>query len=356
MRASIINQYPKLDSTAKRLGSLLSVFASYQTAQFRSLVAFASEAGLRIVEPSLRRFLDAGHSVFWIVGVDLGGTGRPALEFLYSLKREYPKQVDARVFSTGDNQSIFHPKVYWLDSNDRKVVVVGSANATSGGLRGNFEASLVLDLEPLTDGDILEELDFLWMTYTSPLPPLEAGNLVDLSRSLIDRFGLDRPPTDSRRSEPHPLEGLVPDRQKPVSTRRSIARTPVTAKRSGKELIMDILQETRQTQVQLPVDVLASFFRNADSVRLQQVRKGLAVKSDVRPIIHLGNNTHRIELDAIRGLPRPQIVRFFRTRQRSVVTYEIVLNGTREYDEAQKLLSQRGHQTRSGARRWLLRG
>jgi HKD family nuclease len=348
MRASIINQYPKLDSTAKRLASLLNAFASYQTAQFRSLVAFASEAGLRIVEPSLRRFLEAGHSVFWIVGVDLGGTGRPALEFLYSLKRKYLKQVDARIFSTGDNKSIFHPKVYWLDSNDRKVVVIGSANATSGGLGGNFEASLVLDLEPLTDADILEELDFLWMTYTSPLPPLSAGNLIDLSRSLIDRFGLDHPPTDSRGNEPHPLGGLVPHRQKPLSTK-------VTAKRPGKELIMDILQETRQTQVQLPVDVLASFFRNADRVRLQQVRKGVAVKSDVRPIIHLGNNTHRIELDAIRGLPRPQIVRFFRTRHRSVVTYEIFLNGTREYDEAQKLLSQRGHQTRSGARRWLLK-
>lgn len=356
MRASIINQYPRLDSTAERLAALLHTFASYKAAQFRGLTAFASETGLRLVEPSLRRFLDAGHSMFWIVGVDLGGTGRPALEFLYNLKREYPNRVDARVFSTGDNQTVFHPKVYWLDSNDRKVVVIGSANATSGGLERNFEASLVLDLEPLTDADILEELDFLWMTYTSPLPPLSPANLIDLNRSLINRFGPDHPPTDGRQSEPHPLAGMVPHRQRAVSSRSSTRSTPVSAMRRGKELLMDILQETRQTQVQLPVDVLASFFQNADNVRLQQVRKGVVVKSDTRPIIHLGNNTHRIEIDAIRGLPRPQIVRFLRPKGKSVVvTYEIVLNGTRDYNEAEKLLSQHGNQTRSGARRWLLR-
>jgi len=167
MRASIINQYPAARSTAKGLAALLNEFATYKRAQFRSLVAFVSEAGLRILESSLRAFLSAGHSAFWIVGVDLRGTGRPALEFLLKLKRQYPKQVDVRVFSAADNLHIFHPKVYWLDSKDRKVIAIGSANATKGGLDLNFEASIVLDLAPLADEDIIEELDFLWMTYTS---------------------------------------------------------------------------------------------------------------------------------------------------------------------------------------------
>src|ERR1022692_3337157 len=48
---------------------------------------------------------------------------------------------DARVFSAADNKCIFHPKVYWLDSDERKVVVIGSANATVGGLVHNLEAS-----------------------------------------------------------------------------------------------------------------------------------------------------------------------------------------------------------------------
>lgn len=354
VRASIINQYPRLESTAERLAALLNAFVSCRTAQFRGLVAFASEAGLRILEQSLRNFLGAGHSVFWIVGVDLGGTGRQALQFLYDLKRNYPTQVDARVFSAADNKRIFHPKVYWLDSEDRKVVVIGSANATFGGLKENFEASLVLDLEPLTDEDVLEELDFLWMTYTSPLPPFSARNLLEIDRALIARLPPDQPPTDGRRQEPHPLHGLVPLQQQPARARTG-KRTSVVRRRPGKELIMEILQETRQTQVQLPVEVLKAFFSGAESVRLRQIRKGIVVKVDTRPIIHLPNDTHRIEIDAIRGLPRPQIIRFLRGRGQSSISYEIILNGTREYSELHQLLMNSGNRTRQGARMWLIR-
>ena len=121
---------------------------------------------------------------------------------------------------------------------------------------------------------------------------------------------------------------------------------------------MDILQETRQTQVQLPVEALTSFFlpRGGDSIELRLLRRARVVKFDVRPVIHLGNNTHRFEVDAIRGLPRPQIVRFVRVGGRSnAVEYEVVLRGTREYAELDGLLSGQGRRTRRGARRWLIR-
>jgi hypothetical protein len=125
---------------------------------------------------------------------------------------------------------------------------------------------------------------------------------------------------------------------------------------SRRELLMDILQETRRTQVQLPVEALQSFFKDADAVRLRQIYRGVVVKTDVRPIIHLSNNTHRIEIDAIRGLPRPQIIRFQRPgRSAAVVDYEIILNGTSKYREMDDLLAQHGQQTRDGARRWLLK-
>src|SRR3989442_12810519 len=112
MRASVINQYLTQDTTVACLERLLREFAAQPRAQFRGLVAWVSAAGLRLIEPALRHFLDARHSVFWIVGVDLNGTGHEALQFLFDLKRAYPGQVDARIFSTGDNQSIFHSKVY----------------------------------------------------------------------------------------------------------------------------------------------------------------------------------------------------------------------------------------------------
>jgi hypothetical protein len=302
--------------------------------------------------------------VFWIVGVDLAGTGHEALQFLLDLKNAYPGRVDARVFSTGDNQYIFHPKVYWLDSDNRNVVIVGSANATMGGLSRNFETSLELEVEPLTDDSLLQDLNFLWMSYSSPLPPLVAANLREIDRALIRRVGHDQPPTDGRPQQIHPLRALIPACVLPRhrGQGRRIRRAPrtATAGRRRRELIMDILQETRQTQVQLPVEALTSFFlprgTRGDSIELRLLRRTTVVKSDVRPIIHLGNNTHRIEVDAIRGLPRPQIIRFLRVGGRSnAVEYEVVLRRTREYAQLDRLLASQGRQTRRGARRWLIR-
>jgi len=356
MHATVINQYPRHDSTATRLSALLGDFALLERAQFRALVAFASESGLRAVEPNLRRFLDRGHSVYWIVGVDLGGTGRQALEFLWTLKREFAGRVDVRVFSTGDNQTIFHPKVYWLDADDRKVVIVGSANATVGGLQRNFEASLQLDLQPLVDERVLEELDFLWMSYTSPLPPLAPGNLLEVNRALISRMGRDEPPSDGDPRREHPLRGMIPRPPRPAPTRLP-RRAPQRGQAVGppRELIMDILQETRATQVQLPAEVRSVFFKGRRAVHLTQVHRGRDVKTDLRPLIDLENDTHRIEIDAIRGLPRPQIIRFSRPRRSAAaVRYEIVLNGTREYRDLDQQLEARGRRTRKGARRWLL--
>jgi HKD family nuclease len=355
MRLSVINQYPDLEATGPRLQKLIGEFADRPKAQFRCLVAFASEQGLKQVEDCVLDFLKRGGSIYFIVGVDLGGTSREALERLLSWKRAFPKRVDTRVFSTADNATIFHPKVYWFDSTERRVVVVGSANATGGGLLRNFEVSLEMELEAGVDSDAFEDLDFLWMTYSSPLPPLSEKNLLEVDASLVARLKSGRPPTDGDASLPHPLagvKGVIPAKPK-------MAPRKATGLTGAVELVMDILEETRQTQVQLPVDALPFF--NADPVRrqsinLHQVFRGNVVKSDLRPFIHLGNNTHRLEIDAIRGLPRPQIIRFWRASgDPPNVYYEVLLRGTTGYAELDSLLQRKGTQTRAGARRWLVR-
>lgn len=355
MRLSVINQYPDLEATGPRLQTLIGEFADRPRAQFRCLVAFASEQGLKQVENSILDFLERGGAIYFIVGVDLGGTSREALERLLSWKRAFPKRVDARVFSTANNATIFHPKVYWFDSPERRVVVVGSANATAGGLVRNFEVSLEMELEPAVDSDAFEDLDFLWMTYSSPLPPLSEDNLLEVDASLVARLRSGRPPTDGDAALPHPLAGLKG---------RTPAKPKVPPKKAAGlagalELVMDILEETRQTQVQLPVGALPFFKaqpKRRQSINLHQVFRGSVVKSDLRPFIHLDNNTHRIEIDALRGLPRPQIIRFWRASGDSRnVHYEVLLRGTTRYAELDALLQSKGMQTRAGARRWLVR-
>ena len=360
MRLSVINQYPDLEATGPRLQTLIGEFADRPKAQFRCLVAFASEQGLKQVESSILDFLKRGGSIYFIVGVDLGGTSREALERLLSWKRAFPKRVDARVFSTADNATIFHPKVYWFDSTERRVVVVGSANATAGGLVRNFEVSLEMELEAAVDSDAFEDLDFLWMTYSSPLPPLTEDNLLEVDASLVARLKSGRPPTDGDAALPHPLAGLKGMTPVKPPVKPKVHPKKAAALVGALELVMDILEETRQTQVQLPVGALPFFKAQPErrqSVNLHQVFRGSVVKSDLRPFIHLDNNTHRLEIDAIRGLPRPQIIRFWRASADSRnVQYEVLLRGTTRYAELDALLQSKGTQTRAGARRWLVRG
>jgi HKD family nuclease len=363
MRISIVNQYLEQATTGARLSTLLNNFSGQPNAQFRVLVGFASRAGFQLFERPLRHFLDCGHSTFWIVGVDLGGTGREALEFLYSLSREYPGQVDARILTVGDNAVVFHPKVYWLDSQVQRMVLIGSANATAGGLGQNFEVSAEIEVEPEANDELGEQLDHLWISYSSPLPPLTPAHVLPVDLRLIGRLGPDLPPTDARPALPHPLRGLVP-RVRLHRPARSGARARIgtgTGHRwlpnAGRELIMDILHETRGTQVQIPVEAFGTFFdMRRSSITLRQRIAGAVVKEDRRPFIHLANKTHRIEIDAIRGLPRPQIIRMWRDRHLpGVVDYQVVLRGTRGYAELDRLLETEGERTRQGARRWLAR-
>jgi HKD family nuclease len=357
MLLSIINQYPDLNATGCRLRELLSEFASLSGAQFRCLVAFASLRGLKQIEEQVLLFLQQGGLLHIIVGVDLQGTSREAVECLLAWKRSFPKRVDARVFTTADNLTIFHPKVYWFDAAERRTVVVGSANATAGGLIANFEVSVELQLEHEVDSDAFEKFDLLWMTYSSPLPPLTEKNLLEIDRMLVARLQSGRVPTDGDPKQQHPLASgdFARTYSKPKPRRRKTREGGARI-----ELIMDILEETRRTQVQLPVNALQPFFEaqpeRKQSMELIQVVRGDVVKQDVRPFIHLANNTHRLEVDAIRGLPRPQIIRFWRgSEDAKSISYEIILRGTRRYKEFDSLLTSKGTQTRSGARRWLIR-
>lgn len=350
MLINVINQYPQQADTSQRLRQLFSEFSALPKPQFRCLTAFTSLAGLQEIDAGVRRLLKCGGSVYFISGIDLAGTSKEALQRLLEWRRTFSTQVDARIFSTFDNRTIFHPKVYWFDSLPRRVVIVGSANATRGGLIGNFEVSIEIDLGTESDGNALEQLDQLWITYSSPLPPLQKANLVDVTHAIVKKLHDGRVPTDGRPNLPHPLASMRPN----ATRQRRRSQPSVTAKQV--ELLMDILEETRGTQVQLPVQTLTPFFQNRANITLIYVSGGKALKSDVRPFIHLANNTHRLEVDAIRGLPRPQIARFWRSQSSGAkVYYEIVLRGTSRYQQFDQILSQNGNRARADARRWLLR-
>jgi len=99
------------------------------------VVAWARFRGLRRLKDAIDAFRARGGRVRIILGIDEGGATRPGLLLAKALATE------AFVFHDGDGGT-FHPKIYLAEGPGKAVLLVGSSNATPGGLFGNYEASL----------------------------------------------------------------------------------------------------------------------------------------------------------------------------------------------------------------------
>lgn len=98
-------------------------------------VAWARFGGLARIEPWVSALRGRGGTAEILVGIDEGVATRPGLRKAISLFDRVSVVFDP-VGRT------FHPKVYLVEGSASAVLLVGSSNATAGGLFFNFEASL----------------------------------------------------------------------------------------------------------------------------------------------------------------------------------------------------------------------
>jgi hypothetical protein len=99
------------------------------------VVAWARFGGLARVQREIEAFKARGGASTIILGIDAGGATRPGLLLAAALFDE------AFVFHDPAGGT-FHPKLYLAGGSEQAFLVVGSSNATAGGLFGNYEASL----------------------------------------------------------------------------------------------------------------------------------------------------------------------------------------------------------------------
>jgi HKD family nuclease len=99
------------------------------------VVAWARFGGLRRVKEALQAFRARGGDLRIILGIDEGGATRPGLVLALELASETYVFHDPAGWT-------FHPKLYLGEGQDKAILLVGSSNATPGGLFGNYEASL----------------------------------------------------------------------------------------------------------------------------------------------------------------------------------------------------------------------
>lgn len=346
-----------------------------------------------MIEEALSKFISEGNSIDWIIGIDQGITSREALEFLKGLQIKYPDNVNIRILTAGSNSYIFHPKAYCFENDEDCVILTGSANSTEGGLLGNFELSMKASFKKneAKGQETYQDFTRVWNQYTTPLEPLTKDNLINLvsqeGEDLINKIGENSSEVKKARSSvrsAHPLNSInkgpeISRKIRAIHGPRTGINKGVTEDDGGNEsksaitrrnesqiknetlqyLVMDILTETRKTQVQFPVEVMKTFLSGFESIELYYRDRidGSITHESTRPIVDLPhNNTHRLEIIQIKDRERPLIM------QMSMIPgtlnqfiYELVDKDDADFTYLDSLLNEEGKQTRKGSRRWVLK-
>ncbi|MDP2887576.1 MAG: phospholipase D-like domain-containing protein [Bacteroidota bacterium] len=143
---------------------LMSYLSSADYHSFTGMSAFASESGVY----GLTGYLNSAKKYFknltLIVGVDLEGTSKEALEEILDL------EINSFIFYQKE-QPVFHPKIYLFEDIKEYKLIIGSSNLTRGGLFTNVESSMLIEFDS-NDKEGLAFLSELKKYYKSILSPV----------------------------------------------------------------------------------------------------------------------------------------------------------------------------------------
>jgi hypothetical protein len=357
MRAALIRQAVSQESLFSVLGDWCKEGAGKRRWRLRILSAFVSGKGILAISPLLDVFLADGNSVEIIFGIDRGGTDRGAISRLYALRRAYPKQASVKLFHAPAKGSIFHPKLYILDTGRELHAVLGSANLTFPGLTTNLE-SLLLYTDIRRDSSLGRELAGLWHTFAEPKQPLRPEFLQDLTRRTASKYARRLPKVHVEERDRavnvkavwEPLSHVPLPRSSDAPVRTPDGRSLT---RRNQYLLMDVLRETRNTQMQIPLDVIERFFglgrdQEAD-VHVSIVSGQGLTQPIIRPIVKSSGLEQRrlmrrLEMPQIKGMRRPLAVLFLRIRGKRRFAYALLPHGSAAWKKANRALHDHGQQ------------
>jgi len=280
--------------------------------------------------------------VDWVVGTDLGGTDSRSLARLLRLQKGHAGSR-VRVMKLR-GAAIFHPKMYWLSTPRRQLVVLGSANLTNGGMGNNLEASLRIETRDDEDQaqPFLRMMNQVWEQVNTGRAPLSPADLIPLDDTIVARIGRYYAATReaSRRRPPHPL------------SRQRGTRESGRGYFGGTHLAMELTLEQgleRLTQVQPPRTVWEKYFRvDLSNPGALSVRRELpGARYDTRPVVK-HYHVYTIELPGA-DVPRPAVVLFKRLGRRRY-QYSVFTPRQRGYGAIVRLLQTTPNPWRTGRR------
>lgn len=366
MKTKAIRQAISEDSLFKAVANWCQSGAGKKSHSLKILTAFVSDKGVEAISPFIDVFLADGNNVQIIFGIDRGGTNGDAVRRLHSLQIAHAQNVRVSLFRAPAAGSIFHPKLYIYEADSQVSFIVGSANLTLSGLGSNLESLLLWEAVP-NSAKISRDVMEVWSIFANPAPPLPPNSLRRLNGPLVTEL-INKLPVKSSQENPdstrdvrhlwRPLSRVrLPRSSSPVQASRTLA-----AARANSYLLMDVLNETRHTQMQIPLTVVEDFFRvprrDPATLKVSVVADGSLTHPIDRALVMSTGGTQtrlmrRIEMPQIKGLDRPLAVLFFRLRGTRKFAYLLVPRRTHEYKIANRILNARGQQG-SGERRYYI--
>lgn len=149
---------------------LISVFKSYlglsSVRAIRGAVSFLMTSGVMQLKADFKRLADAGVPITIVFGDDFHLTQSKALSMLMDIGCEL------RLYSS-ETHSSYHPKLWIIEQEDERAVIVGSSNLSHGGLRSNAEANVLIS----GTAEELEAFDKLWTGLASGSKEFTANDL-----------------------------------------------------------------------------------------------------------------------------------------------------------------------------------
>lgn len=155
---------------------LTKLFADKDFHTFTGISAFASQAGIKGLSKHIKTAKKHINIITIVTGVDQKGTSKEALEELLALG------IDAYVFYQ-PSITIFHPKIYLFEGEEKSELIIGSSNLTSQGLFTNVEVSLLVSIDNSIEDDrkIVEQLK----DYFKGIFDFSDPNLKKLNKKII---------------------------------------------------------------------------------------------------------------------------------------------------------------------------
>jgi len=222
MKITFLGQGFEEKSTNAVGNYLMNYLSSTNYHSFTGISAFASESGIYGLAGYLSIAKKSYKNLTLIVGVDLEGTSKEALEEILGLN------IASFIFYQKE-QPVFHPKIYLFEGDKEIKLIIGSSNLTRGGLFTNVESSMLIEFA----SNDKEGLTFLTQlkTYYKSLFDFSDTNLYKISsQSIIEFYSNGIIPDETTRRNNFHKKVITATAQPHTTTSSLIIQKRITAK------------------------------------------------------------------------------------------------------------------------------